>query len=113
MFCPKCKAEYRPGITVCADCDVPLVERLPPERKKRELPPKPPYKQFEALFNTAEIAIVKSILDEAKIDYYFKGERFQAIHAQLLDPAVLMVREDHFEAAEKLLKELEEEHNER
>ena len=28
MFCPKCKAEYREGFTVCADCGVPLVEHL-------------------------------------------------------------------------------------
>jgi hypothetical protein len=26
MMCPKCRAEYRRGFTVCADCDVPLVE---------------------------------------------------------------------------------------
>ncbi len=25
MICPQCHAEYRPGFTVCADCDVPLV----------------------------------------------------------------------------------------
>ena len=25
-WCPKCKNEYREGITVCADCNVPLVE---------------------------------------------------------------------------------------
>jgi hypothetical protein len=29
MFCPQCKAEYRQGFTVCADCDVPLVWQLP------------------------------------------------------------------------------------
>ena len=29
VFCPKCKAEYREGFTVCADCGVPLVETLP------------------------------------------------------------------------------------
>ena len=29
MFCPRCKAEYRQGFTVCADCDVPLVWQLP------------------------------------------------------------------------------------
>jgi len=27
MICPKCKAEYRSGFAVCADCEVPLVER--------------------------------------------------------------------------------------
>jgi hypothetical protein len=26
MICPRCKAEYRPGFTVCADCGVALVE---------------------------------------------------------------------------------------
>ena len=31
MFCPKCKAEYREGFTVCADCGVPLVEALTTE----------------------------------------------------------------------------------
>jgi hypothetical protein len=28
MICPQCKAEYRQGFTVCADCDVPLVTEL-------------------------------------------------------------------------------------
>ena len=27
-FCPKCKAEYREGFVMCADCKVPLVESL-------------------------------------------------------------------------------------
>jgi hypothetical protein len=32
MFCPKCKAEYREGFKACADCNVPLVDKLPEER---------------------------------------------------------------------------------
>lgn len=28
MFCPNCRAEYRPGFVRCADCDVPLVAAL-------------------------------------------------------------------------------------
>lgn len=30
MFCPQCRAEYRPGFTRCSDCEVELVEH-PPE----------------------------------------------------------------------------------
>jgi hypothetical protein len=29
MFCPQCKAEYRPGFTLCSDCQTDLVEDLP------------------------------------------------------------------------------------
>lgn len=29
MLCPQCRAEYRDGFTVCADCEIPLVAQLP------------------------------------------------------------------------------------
>jgi hypothetical protein len=32
LFCPHCKAEYRPGFTRCADCEVDLVEHVPDPR---------------------------------------------------------------------------------
>ena len=30
-WCPKCKCEYKDGITECADCKIPLVDELPEE----------------------------------------------------------------------------------
>ena len=40
MFCPQCKAEYRPGFARCADCDVDLVNELPASASP-ELPHEP------------------------------------------------------------------------
>jgi hypothetical protein len=42
MFCPECRAEYRPGFTRCCDCDVNLVQDLPqsvgrPRKVQRDL----------------------------------------------------------------------------
>jgi hypothetical protein len=31
MFCPKCRAEYKPGREKCADCGAVLVDKLPNE----------------------------------------------------------------------------------
>lgn len=36
MYCPKCKAEYREGCTVCFECEVALVEKLPVEQEPAE-----------------------------------------------------------------------------
>lgn len=37
MWCPKCKNEYREGITVCTDCKIPLVEFLDESKENTEL----------------------------------------------------------------------------
>lgn len=32
-YCPECKCEFRDGFDTCADCNIPLVETLPPQEK--------------------------------------------------------------------------------
>lgn len=36
-WCPKCRYEYKEGYTMCADCNVALVDELPPEEKENDL----------------------------------------------------------------------------
>src|SRR5688572_4143565 len=32
MWCPECGAEYREGMTTCTDCNVALVDEMPPDK---------------------------------------------------------------------------------
>lgn len=107
MYCPKCKAEYRQGFTVCADCGVPLVYELPKEEpeKKPKINPEAQFVELLATFNYADVVIVRSILDDAGITYYFKGDHVMRTRP-FADPARLMVRKDQIEEAKDLLKDL-------
>jgi hypothetical protein len=99
MFCPQCKSEYVDGITECADCRVPLVATLPPEPDHSE----GRYVRVLSTYNAADIAIVKSILDDAEIDYYFSGESFNEL-SPLIQPAVLYVIDEQEEDAREALR---------
>jgi hypothetical protein len=73
MFCPQCKAEYRQGITECADCQVPLVPSLP-EASESHLdtisagPLVPLWEGEDLALHTSLI----EALDEAGIRYFSK-----------------------------------------
>ena len=103
MFCPKCKAEYREGFAACADCNLPLVDKLPEE-------PPIEYVKFKELFytfNPADIAFIKSLFESHNITYYIQGENFMLLRP-LAQPAGIMVDEQQFEEAKELLKEFKE-----
>jgi Putative prokaryotic signal transducing protein len=106
MFCPKCRAEFRKGFSICSDCEIPLVDELPPEASP-EPEPKPEYIDYAHLlstYNLADIALIKSVLDGEDIVYYFQGESFTYLMVQ---PTKLMVSKDDIERAKELIDELE------
>ncbi len=64
MFCPECRSEYVAGVEVCADCGARLVAELPAD-------PSPEVVEYEPVLSTpspGEIAVIKSLLEEAGID---------------------------------------------
>ena len=72
MFCPKCKSEYREGISICADCGTELVEELPGE-DQIQAECEYEYVEFVTIAETNNrglIALAKSILGTEGIRYY-------------------------------------------
>jgi hypothetical protein len=56
-------------------------------------------------FSQVDIAMIKSLL-EGNVEYYFKDENFMSIRP-LLEPAILMIREDYFDEVKELLSDFE------
>lgn len=67
-FCPQCRSEFRPGFDRCSDCDVALVETLPPERH-----PEPNYELLMATADPDLLPLVRSALGAAGIPYVAEG----------------------------------------
>jgi hypothetical protein len=130
VICPKCRAEYVPGVTVCFDCDVDLVETLPPldsekDRLDRE-PRRPEYadphgappERFSlvTVFVSSDaglMAIAQTILESAKIPLVVEGQTRQALFGPgpvsgLLPggPAALRVAQQDADDARAMLAEL-------
>jgi hypothetical protein len=116
MFCPECQGEYREGFTECADCGVPLVEKL----AETEADMDPALDAgLVALVRTGdpnELAFAEAVLTEADIPFVKKGESVQDLFAlgrvgmgfnPITGPIVLLVSEEHAAEAAKLLEESE------
>jgi hypothetical protein len=64
-------------------------------------------KEFVELLTTrsqTEMTVIKSILDNAQIKYYFVGKPMGRIFPTLSKPVRLMVEKEKIETAKKLLK---------
>ena len=75
MFCPKCRAEFVSGITICSDCGIPLVERLPPESK-------PEYRKLVEVFRTwriIEAGFVKSLLETNNVNCFILNIHYPSL----------------------------------
>jgi hypothetical protein len=74
--CPECNVEYIDNAIRCSDCDVELTlgPPVPP------IPEEHPDLEIETVYATGDpavVALVKSLLEDAGIEYFTKGDEIQ------------------------------------
>ena len=67
-----------------------------------DLPPPPLYAEILRTYNQGDIALIRSILDGAEIEYFFRDELFN-LGMPLIQPARLCVRQDQVDDAREFL----------
>jgi len=105
MFCPICKAEYRPGFTHCSDCNAELVSELLPDRPKETHDMVNLYSPN----NEIELAMIKSLLNAEGFNYFVKNENFGSMEVgpqiALFNRRIIMVQDDQLEKASALIND--------
>lgn len=77
MICPRCHTEYRKGFDRCADCDIPLVDELPPEPEPPPTTPAEPDGEWVVIANLTmqtDVVLLKSMLDSEGIHFVVLGD---------------------------------------
>ena len=120
-ICPKCKAEYRDGFTVCADCGIPLEEQAAiinetaqstkDNREDTENGWQPVDERLLANFNDmVELSYVTSMLEDARIPYRIiakdVSDYLQIMHGSSYLGSCLYVSANDYDAAREILESL-------
>ena len=123
MKCPKCRAEYRRGFTVCADCDVPLVESTeltarsvvddaPEDWAGREsvagMPGDPNSDPFCSFWKGTDLRVcteICAVLDEAEIPHKMIRRQDHLFNWSHHSPYQIGVPASLYEKAELAIKE--------
>jgi len=111
MFCPQCKAEYRPGFTHCTDCDVDLVEELPQTALELRLPSAPgdpnedPFCSFWKGEDARVHAELCGVLDDAGIPHNTVFRRDHLFNIRNFPAYEVGVPFSMFERAENAVKQ--------
>jgi uroporphyrinogen-III synthase len=108
MYCPVCRAEYRPGVKECSDCHVALVEQLPEEGAPTA---------YRVLWKGESAAFAEKLAEELQnagieavsipLDVLARNRRdfFDVAERPLFGAAVSVTTQD-FKAAERIKEKL-------
>jgi hypothetical protein len=78
MFCPKCKAEFVPGVTYCKECETSLVNKLSVETEKENQLTEGLYPEADGLvdlhmsYDENDINEIIKTLESNGINYYIE-----------------------------------------
>jgi Putative prokaryotic signal transducing protein len=116
VICPKCGAEYIPGVTECSDCVVPLVDSLPeptskPRTDREHLDPHPAALSDAVCVycsgHRGRLAMAKSVLQSAGVPFVALNESLQTLTGLVnLAPVEILVSAADAEDARLLLSDL-------
>jgi len=106
MFCPKCEAEYNPGITRCPDDNEPLVEKLTAENTFHDSS-EARFVALHKLGSPAEAEMVNDILSQNGIRSVVKSGGMDSLSPLLsstAEGAVILVDERDADRALEVYK---------
>lgn len=101
MFCPKCRCEYEEGNATCSECNVALVDQLPPEDE-------PEFLDWVTVLTTSSegaAAVAQSVLGSAGILSSVEGIALRDIACYAIASIEVRVRAQDAERAQALLAE--------
>ena len=113
--CPECNVEYIDSAIRCSDCDVELTLG-PPIPPIQEEHPDPKIETVYATGDPAVIALVKSLLEDAEIEYFTKGYDIQDLFGMgrlggfnnVIGPVEFVVAAEDAPTARELLAHLDD-----
>ncbi len=109
MFCPVCKAEYRPGFTRCADCDVDLVSSLPEQQPQPTEAERADLESPELLWTGIDggaFARITAALGEAEIAFNDEEPGARLLYSSMRHPLEIWIQKVDHNAARRVLAEV-------
>jgi hypothetical protein len=112
VYCPKCRAEHRDGLTECSDCHVPLLAGTPPAEPAAPFDPTLGLVVVLETNDRIQLAFAKGLLEDAGIPFFVLGQiatLVQDVDGFLHKWVRVQVPRDREAEARELLEELQSE----